>query len=839
MNEGYKQASEISRNLILTFIFGIVIGTVIGWGARSTIVESPLVPENPPELSVAQEAPTPEAPSAVPVETPPPVSAAPVPTVAPATEPVITPVAAPALDVEMPPFDPDVDGLWPAAHLFTGIQGTKADVDTLEWLNEFKPGGVVLGPENVTDALQLSALVLQIKQATGLGTKITDPPLILFNDPDHALPRLLGVDGDGSEKGLNPDAAVAQAREGLKQGVGVYLGPALDIYLPGVSEARLELATLGTSGEAVVGPGLAYIDQLKSAGLLAVGREFPGAGLAVKSPEGTWYIPADQMDALAAAMEPFKAAMDAGIPGILVGHMAVPGIDKERPNRPAALSPRLLQLLVRQDWQYTGLLIASDITRHPMTRDLPRDEIALKALFSGCDAVILQDADRASLRAICDTFIRLSKRSDFPAEQFATSRQRMKDGLGRLGKPILAPAPQPAVVVAEAPVVVAEAPAVPPETSAPVTTPVPDSAPATEAPPTPEPVPVPATAPAAAPAPTPTPADTSEPVPASATEPVPAPSPEPAPAESPITAPAPEPTPVVPAEHTIVKGDSLNALAKRYGVSAADLRTWNSLESDVVKIGQVIKVQAPTAPGEEVKPVEDKAVEEKSVAPAEAPAPEEPKETASDTEPAPAPAETPAPESTPEVAPVEAPAPAPSAPSEEVKSVDETAPKSAPEASAAVKAVTVAQPPDTDKREHTVAPGETLGAIAGMYGVTIAEIQSWNGLDPEETVINASDSLVVYLPVAIPGTEPTPVADSVKATVSEKVDVEASAPAPGTYEVYEVAAGDNLRRIALRFGTTQQKLIEMNNLKSADLVQIGWKLKVPKQAEAPISGSTP
>ena len=47
-----------------------------------------------------------------------------------------------------------------------------------------------------------------------------------------------------------------------------------------------------------------------------------------------------------------KAAMDAGIPGILVGHMAVPGIDKERPNRPAALSPRLLQLLVRQDWQY-------------------------------------------------------------------------------------------------------------------------------------------------------------------------------------------------------------------------------------------------------------------------------------------------------------------------------------------------------------------------------------------------------------------------------------------------------------------------------------------------------
>ena len=549
MNEGYKQASEISRNLILTFIFGIVIGTVIGWGARSTIVESPPAAENPPQLLVAQDVPAPQAPA----ETPPPPPAP-----APATEPVITPAAVPAPDVEVPPFDADVAGLWPAAHLFTGIKGTKADVDTLEWLNEFKPGGVVLGPENVTDALQLSALVLQIKQATGLGTKITDPPLIIFNDPEHALPRLLAVDGDGSEKGLNPDAAAAQAREGLKQGVGVYIGPAMDIFNPGVSEARLELTTLGASNEAVVGPGLAYINQLHAAGLMAVAREFPGAGLVVKSPEGAWHIPAEPIDALAAAMEPFKAAMDAGIPGVLVGHMAVPGIDKERPNRPAALSLKLLKLLVRQDWQYQGLLIAGDITRHPMTRDLPRDEIALKALFSGCDAVILQDADRATLRVICDTFVRVSKRSDFPVDQFAASRQRMKDGLGRLGTPVSTPAQQPVAVVAEAPAAPTEAPA-------------PEPAPTTDPAPTPEPA--------------------SETVTTATPLPEPAPTTDPAPVAVPEPAPVVEPVPAAPTEHTIVKGDSLNALAKRYGVSAADLRTWNKLESDVVKIGQVIKIQ--------------------------------------------------------------------------------------------------------------------------------------------------------------------------------------------------------------------------------------------------------
>jgi LysM repeat protein len=816
VNEGYKQASEISRNLILTFIFGIIIGTVIGWGARSTIVESPPVAENPPQLAEVPEGPAPEAPVTAPEP--------PLPTVGPATEPVITP--APAPDAETPPFDADVAGLWPAAHFFTGIKGTKVDVDTLEWLNEFKPGGVVLGPENVTDALQLSALVLQIKQATGLGTKITDPPLIIFNDPEHALPRLLAVDGDGSEKGLNPEAAVAQAREGLKQGVGVYLGPSLDMFSPGVSEARLELATLGTSSEGVVGPGLAYVSQLKSAGLMAVGREFPGAGLAVKSAEGTWHIPADQMDALASAMEPFKAAMDAGISGVLVGHMAVPGIDKERPNRPAALSPRLLQLLVRQDWQYQGLLIASDITLHPMTRDLPRDEIALKALFSGCDAVILQDADRATLRTICDTFVRLSKRSDFPVDQFAASRQRMRDGLGRLGTPVAAPAQTPAVVVAEAPVVVPEAPAAPPEAPAPVTTPVPDPAPATEVAPTPAPEPVPAPAPESAAKPEPAPEPTPEPapVPASVESPAPAPAAEPAPAPAESAAPAPAEAPVAPVAHTIVKGDSLNALAKRYGVSAADLRTWNKMDSDVVKIGQVIKIQAPApdaapaAPGGEEKPPEEKAAE---TPPVETPQGEAAPEIV--------PAETPAPETTP----AEVSATAPPA---------ETAPVEPPTEAAPAAPVTTPQPPDTEKREHTVALGETLGAISGMYGVTVAEIQSWNGLDPGETVINAGAGLVVYLPVAIPGADAAPAVDPAKTLEPGEAEVEKLAPAEpasGTYELYEVATGDNLRRIAQRFGTTQQKLIEMNNLKSADLVQIGWKLKVPKQAEAPISGSTP
>ena len=47
---------------------------------------------------------------------------------------------------------------------------------------------------------------------------------------------------------------------------------------------------------------------------------------------------------------------------------------------------------------------------------------------------------------------------------------------------------------------------------------------------------------------------------------------------------------------------------------------------------------------------------------------------------------------------------------------------------------------------------------------------------------------------------------------------------------YTVIAGDNLSKIAKNHGTTWQKIHEANKdiIKNPDLIQIGWKLKIPK-----------
>ena len=43
--------------------------------------------------------------------------------------------------------------------------------------------------------------------------------------------------------------------------------------------------------------------------------------------------------------------------------------------------------------------------------------------------------------------------------------------------------------------------------------------------------------------------------------------------------------------HTVVRGDTVYNLAKRYHISQDDLRNWNSLSVDTISIGQVLKVK--------------------------------------------------------------------------------------------------------------------------------------------------------------------------------------------------------------------------------------------------------
>ena len=69
------------------------------------------------------------------------------------------------------------------------------------------------------------------------------------------------------------------------------------------------------------------------------------------------------------------------------------------------------------------------------------------------------------------------------------------------------------------------------------------------------------------------------------------------------------------------------------------------------------------------------------------------------------------------------------------------------------------------------------------------------------------------------------------ADVVMNIAVSPITPAPGMKE-YEVVKGDNLTKIGKRFGVSWKEIYEANKnvISDPDLIQPGWKLKIPQHA---------
>jgi LysM repeat protein len=42
--------------------------------------------------------------------------------------------------------------------------------------------------------------------------------------------------------------------------------------------------------------------------------------------------------------------------------------------------------------------------------------------------------------------------------------------------------------------------------------------------------------------------------------------------------------------HTVVAGDTLSQIAEKHGVKTADLKRWNGIKSDKIRLGQVLRI---------------------------------------------------------------------------------------------------------------------------------------------------------------------------------------------------------------------------------------------------------
>ena len=124
--------------------------------------------------------------------------------------------------------------------------------------------------------------------------------------------------------------------------------------------------------------------------------------------------------------------------------------------------------------------------------------------------------------------------------------------------------------------------------------------------------------------------------------------------------------------------------------------------------------------------------------------------------------------------------------------------------------------PTSTSKVHFVAPGETLGVIAAMYGTTADAIAALNGITNQNIIYVGTQLRVSGTPVT-------------------------TTPRVGTSEgSYVVQAGDTLSEIAAAHGVSTADLAAANALSNQHFLKIGQVLSVPGGSSflCPVPGGT-
>jgi membrane-bound lytic murein transglycosylase D len=130
----------------------------------------------------------------------------------------------------------------------------------------------------------------------------------------------------------------------------------------------------------------------------------------------------------------------------------------------------------------------------------------------------------------------------------------------------------------------------------------------------------------------------------------------------------------------------------------------------------------------------------------------------------------------------------------------------------------------TEWARHTVRRGETLGKIAGRYGVTVADIVAANKLKSKHK-LSVGQALVIPVPMAAADEQPSKRSRKSESALSEKPLPKADG------KKYTVKSGDTLWDLAKKFGVTTSEIRQANRMGAHEKLAVGADLVIPEASK--------
>ncbi|WP_346959823.1 glycoside hydrolase family 3 N-terminal domain-containing protein [uncultured Arthrobacter sp.] len=219
----------------------------------------------------------------------------------------------------------------------------------------------------------------------------------------------------GSEP-LASDAGRALSAELAGLGFNVDFAPTADVTM-GPADPTIGARSFSGSADAAADFGIAFSRGMLGSGVLPATKHFPGHGsVTVDSHRGLPVQDASLKQLRGRDLRPFQAAIDAGLPMVMTGHIAVRALD---PGVPASVSKASYAQLRRMGFK--GVAVTDAFNMGAIQQRYPRDAAAPLALAAGADLVLMP----ASVETAHAAIVNAVRSGTLPAARLDEAAQRV------------------------------------------------------------------------------------------------------------------------------------------------------------------------------------------------------------------------------------------------------------------------------------------------------------------------------------------------------------------------------------------------------------------------------
>jgi len=255
---------------------------------------------------------------------------------------------------------------------------------------------------------------------------------------EPSIPLFVAVDQEGGEISSAPwvgpqpaaarigargDPRVARAiaetmgRELLRAGVNTDLAPVVDTGYGAAIGAR----AFGDDPRLVAEMGAAAVEGFREAGIVSAAKHFPNHGAATSDSHVSLPVVEHDLATLRSYdLPPFEAAIAAGVPMVMVGHLVYPAID---PERPASLSPEAIAML-RERLGFEGIVVTDDLAVAGASGGGPPARAAVEAVKAGADLLVISSPPEQQADAY-DAVLAAVEAGEIPRGEIRDSVERV------------------------------------------------------------------------------------------------------------------------------------------------------------------------------------------------------------------------------------------------------------------------------------------------------------------------------------------------------------------------------------------------------------------------------